>query len=150
MDELSTIRQKLDIFLTDYSITSLQISFLESNSSSPDIRCYYYPKRDKKAIALCGIVLIPKAYQNLDWKPALIFSVYIYEDYSLYFRGDEELFPILKPFFTNYKETILSKYDAMYKAQQFMKSCKRELMEAAWHPKRISAWLEAGVDLDGI
>lgn len=150
MNELPTIRRKLDSFLTDYIITSLEISWLEGEPSNPDVRCYYYPKRDKKAVALCGFVLIPKEYQTADWKPALIFTVYIYEDYSLYFRGDEELFSILKPFFIGYKDTILSKYDGMYKAQQFMKHCKRELMEAAWHPKRVEAWLASGFDLDGI
>jgi hypothetical protein len=147
MSELPIIRQKIEGFLTDYILTSLEISWLEGG---PDVRCYYYPKRDKKAVALCGFVFIPKAYEADTWKPALIFSVYIYEDYGLYFRGDEELFSVLKPFFINYKDTILSKYDGQYKAQQFMKACKRELMEAAWHPRRIEAWLNAGADLDGI
>jgi hypothetical protein len=148
MNELPTIRQKLDTFLTDYCIINSEISWIPPPDAS--MSCYYYPKRNKKAIAICGFVLIRKEDQKLERKPSLIFSVYIYEDYSLYFRGDEELFDIIKPFFLQYKETILSKYDAQYKAQEFIKACKRELMEAAWHPRRIQAWLNAGADLDSI
>ena len=149
MNELPTIRQKLDIFLQDYSITSAELNFVGFLGLHSEMECYY-PKRNKNAIALVRLTIVPNQYLNTDQRPWLIFSVYIYEDYSLYFRGDEELFPILKPFFVGYKDTILSKYDGMYKAQQFMKSCKRELMEAAWHPKRVLAWLESGTDLDTI
>ena len=149
MDELPMIRQQLDIFLTNYSIISVELNCIGFVGLHPEIACYY-PKRDKKAIALVRLRIVPNQYLNTDERPWLIFSVYIYEDYSLYFRGDEELFPILKPFFTNYKETILSKHDNEYKAQQFMNACKRELMEKAWHPRRVASWLDAGLKLEDI
>jgi hypothetical protein len=150
MDEFSILRENLVTFLTNYTVASAEVSWLYPNPTEASVHCYYYPKRNTKAIALCSFVLFPKEYALEAWKPSLLFAVYIYEDYSLYFRGDEELLDIIKPFFLQYKETMLSKYDAQYKAQKFMKACKRELMEAAWHPRRIEAWLNAGADLDGI
>lgn len=150
MEEAGCIRQKLDFLLKEHTITSLDIRFIKPYPETIQENCYYHPKRKTDVAGMYGLVFIRKDAEPDVWKPALILSVYIYADYSLYFRGDEELIDILKPFFESYKDTICSKYDAMFKAQKFMKVCKRELMEKAWHPKRVGRWLEAGVDLDSI
>ena len=150
MDEVHLIRQKLDFLLKDYKITSLDIRYIKPYPETMQESCYYHPKRKADIAGMFGLVIIRNDAEHAIWKPALILSIYIYTDFTLYFRGDEELIDILKPFFISYKDIICSKYDNEYKAQKFMKLCKRELMEKAWHPRRVSAWLDAGADLDGI
>ena len=150
MEEANSLRKQLDFLLKEHTIISLDIRYIKPYPQTMQENCYYHPKRKTEAIGMYGLVVIRRDAEPGVWKPALIISIYIYADYSLYFRGDEELIDILKPFFVSYKDTICSKYDNQYKAQKFIKTCKRELMEKVWHPKRLSAWLDAGVDLDGI
>ncbi len=38
-------------------------------------------------------------------------------------------------------------YDNEYKAAEFMKQSKEELMAAAWHPSRVEKWIEAGYEI---
>ncbi len=102
------------------------------------------PKRNGRAIARleCRVQSVEDEERN-----ELTVSLFIYPDFFVYYSGDEELIERLKKPLAEYRHTFRMMYDNEYKAAEFMKQSKEELMAAAWHPSRVEKWIEAGYEI---
>lgn len=47
-------------------------------------------------------------------------------------------------------ETLIKQWVAQIRAKKFMAKIKRELIEKAWHPDRVSKWLDTEVCLENL
>ena len=71
---------------------------------------------------------------------------YIYKSLATHSPWSNGLAEILFQWLLDVKINLLAKYNS----QRIMPKIKKDIIAAAWHPRRVSAWLEAGAPLEDL
>ena len=139
MDTMHSIKQEIQRILgADFSIQKSTLGWILPYKKRE------VPKRHVEEICMLNYTFVPTADPDCE----LSLSIYVYADFFLHFNGDEGMIRLLKQPLEAYREVYRLAYDDVYKAEKFMERSKEELMAAAWHPKRVEKWVEAGEDLE--